>query len=250
MDSLNELLVRLKYVDAGCRVQRGDCLCQDIACGYHAWRKRFQVGRKSSAPAADPEEAIRLARQPRALWDTPYNADQSRVNQHRCLTHLGVVSGLLHTVTIEPSTTILDCCGGTNDAVAVALRAHGCDVVTNDIVHCRVADHHLDAASMAFVQNFSENIIDWVISSPPYGDDCARIIQNALTVARCGVCMKVRLSFLEPCNSRREFLLQNPVSLCIVVPRLTYGSRRSSSPECWLVWDKTATYSQQIVYGV
>lgn len=249
MESLNELLVRLKYIDAANPVRCGSCLCQGVTCGYYAWKRRFQVGKQNSAPAADPHEASSLGRRPRALWDTPYNAHTDGVSPHRCLTPLHVVTTLLCNVAIPPSTIVLDCCGGANDAIAVALRAHGCDVICNDSVPCRVADYHLNAASTSFVDTFTGTVVDWVVSSPPYDDSAVQIIQNAINVARRGVCMKVRLSFLEPCASRREFLSKHPVSLCLVLPRVTYGSRRSSAPECWLVWNKDVAYPQTIVYG-
>ena len=142
-------------------------------------------------------------------------------------------------------------------------------MVTNDIVHSRKSDHHIDATLSAFLDVFSgTNAVDWVISSPPYDTDSAvSTIKNAIAVAKHGVCMKVprqthsdmllkmscmqvRLSFLEPCKSRLKFHVENPVSLCVVLPRLTYGSRRSRSSECWLVWQKSAAYSQPIVYGM
>jgi len=251
LKSLNELLMRKNIVPEHDPVRRGQCLCTSVNCGYHMWRHRFEEGKNHTPPNASTTEAASRP-PPRAVWDKCYNADTDRVGKHRCLTHLRVVEALLQHVLIEASASVLDCCGGMHDAVAVALRARGCQVVTNDIVHSRKSDHHIDATSSAFLDVFSgTNAVDWVISSPPYDTDSAvSIIKNAIAVAKHGVCMKVRLSFLEPCKSRLKFHVENPVSLCVVLPRLTYGSRRSRSSECWLVWQKSAAYSQPIVYGM
>ena len=115
-----------------------------------------------------------------------------------------------------------------------------------------MADFHLDATSSEFVQHFLKQRPDWVVTSPPYDSASSiAIVKNAHAVARRGVCVKVLLSFLEPCESRRDWLLSHPPSMCIILPRMTYGnSARLNYTECWLVWDKLASYAQQLVWSI
>ena len=88
------------------------CVCKSTSCAYYAWMRRFQTG------TADPEEAEALQRAPVPLWDQKYN-DASATNKCRRLTHLCVVNALQAHVQFAMGSTVLDCCGGENDAIAV-----------------------------------------------------------------------------------------------------------------------------------
>jgi len=119
LKSLNELLMRKNIVPEHDPVRRGQCLCTSVNCGYHMWRHRFEEGKNHTPPNASTTEAASRP-PPRAVWDKCYNADTDRVGKHRCLTHLRVVEALLQHVLIEASASVLDCCGGMHDAVAVS----------------------------------------------------------------------------------------------------------------------------------
>lgn len=248
MESLNAYLMMREFVTAP--LQEGVCLCYATTCGYYAWKRRFQPsGANSGLPTADPEEARLLGRVPTAPWDSKSYNNDPNMSKHRRLTHLSVVQGLQAEIEFEKGSIILDCCGGSNDAIAVGFRSAGCSVLTNDIVHCRVADHHMDTTSSTFVKYFSENVVDWIVSSPPY--DSHQSLSSRALIPRKGVCMKVLLSFLEPCDSRKGWLLAHPISKCIIIQRMKYGSAPYNNyTECWLVWDKLHTYKQQIVWSL
>ena len=135
---------------------------------------------------------------------------------------------------------VADICGGKKDVISRNFSGvSGARCITNDIQHNVAADCHLDATSSTFVEDFNSInercIVDWVITSPPYGEHAAKCVANALLLARRGVAMKVRLTFLEPCQDRKDLLAEHPVDL--VIPLLRTGSRDYDSVcEAWLVW--------------
>jgi hypothetical protein len=131
------------------------------------------------------------------------------------------------------SGTILEPCVGQGD-LAAPLRHLG-RVVTNDIDTAMPADFHQDAALKEFWEWIGRP--DWVVSNPPFSC-CQPIIAGAFSVARRGVAMLLRLSYLEPCNNRADFLSANPPSL-IVLPRISFtGDGKTDNVTCaWFVWD-------------
>ena len=188
LGSLNELALRKKMI-TDC-VTEEDCLCKNPDCIYHTWRYRFK-SRKGKPPAATQQEVIcmlQLFLQTQALcrrelepWEVERSLDGC--SKSRRLTHSDTVNTLLPHVSISSPVRALDCCGGRNDAIAVMFQAAGCTVLTNDIVHRRIADYHLDAGTAAFLDTFGPLGIDWVVTSPPYDTSCIHIVKNAHAVA-------------------------------------------------------------------
>lgn len=131
--------------------------------------------------------------------------------------------------------TILECCAGTGE-IARPLSRVG-DVWTNDIDHVMDTDWNRDATESEFWQLDASAGFDWVISNPPF-NCCTPIIVGAFQVARKGVAMLLRLSYLEPCNDRAEFLSSHAPSL-IVLPRISFtGDGKTDNVTCaWFVWD-------------
>lgn len=85
--------------------------------------------------------------------------------------------------------------------------------------------------------------VDWVITNPPYKQpDCDAIIQNAWDFANKGIAMLLRLSYLEPCKGRAQFLKDNWLSHLIVLnprPQFIPGKKTTdSSTAAWFVWQK------------
>ena len=75
-------------------------------------------------------------------------------------------------------------------------------VVTNDVDATKLATHHLDATR---AENWARMLCyfarpDWIVTNPPFGAAFA-ILQHAVPIARQGVVIMARLSFMEP--SRR-----------------------------------------------
>jgi hypothetical protein len=133
------------------------------------------------------------------------------------------------------SGTILEPCVGRGD-LAAPLRPLG-RVVTNDIDPLMSADTHRDAATDDFWLWQALDRPDWVVSNPPFSC-CQPIIAGAFSVAQLGVAMLLRLSYLEPCNNRADFLSANPPSV-IVLPRISFtGDGKTDNVTCaWFVWD-------------
>lgn len=128
---------------------------------------------------------------------------------------------------------IIEPCSGRGD-IADPLRAVG-NVSTNDIDEALTADRHWDAADALFWRSIPTP--DWVVSNPPFSC-CHPIIVGAFSRATQGVAMLLRLSYLEPCNNRAEFLSAFPPSL-IVLPRISFtGDGKTDNVTCaWFIWD-------------
>lgn len=132
---------------------------------------------------------------------------------------------------------VLECCAGDGAMSRVLSRQPSVSqVLTNDIDPCVDSDQHRDATDPEF---WMEQTPDWVVSNPPFSC-CLPIIVGAFGAARRGVAMLLRLSYLEPCNDRAEFLSAHPPSL-IILPRISFtGDGKSDSVTCaWMVWDKS-----------
>ena len=135
-------------------------------------------------------------------------------------------------------------CTGAGD-VANVLRQHG-EVWTNDIdiVH-PVDSYHdlLDSDSWAKLPG-----CDWIVTNPPFSI-AAAIVPAAYEKARLGVAMLLRLSYLEPCQNRAEWLAAHPLTKLIVLPRISFtGNGKSDScTTAWMVWDKRAGAKTEII---
>ena len=130
---------------------------------------------------------------------------------------------------------ILECCNG-DGAISNVLKKKGYDVVTNDIE--RDADTDYDATQDALWRWYSGNV-SWVISNPPF-KSAPTIVKKAYHTAQHGVAMLLRLSFLEPCQNRGDFLSHHPPNL-IVLPRHSFtGDGGVDSVTCaWFYWIKS-----------
>lgn len=93
---------------------------------------------------------------------------------------------------------------------------------------------------------------DWVITNPPYRQpDCQEIIENSYSHAVVGVAMLLRLSYLEPCKNRVEFLRKAWLSHLLVFnprPQFRADTRGTdSSTVAWFVWQKRKGYGTKII---
>lgn len=87
--------------------------------------------------------------------------------------------------------------------------------------------------------DFEQPGIDWVVTNPPFSD-AATILKQAYAHSNVGVAFLLRLSFLEPCNGRVDFLTENPPVKLIVLPRISFtGDGKTDNVTCaWMVWVK------------
>lgn len=140
---------------------------------------------------------------------------------------------------------VLDPCGCDSDAVAVNIGAlPQCTVRCNDIDSELCAVTHADATSSQYWDTTKHP--DWIVGSPPY-HYAAQIARQAIKTAKVGVALKLRLTFLEPCVSRADIMLDSPPTQLIVLPRVTaYNKRKGVSShdwvtEAWCIWLKEST---------
>ena len=118
--------------------------------------------------------------------------------------------------------------------------------VTNALNHLVKSHYHMDASSSDFVKTWGETVeaehslVDWVITSPPYGANAAKCVASALKLARRGVAMKLRITFLEPCADRAQLLRDNPIDLLVSMKRYcSRGKLNDTVCEGWFVWYRT-----------
>lgn len=109
-------------------------------------------------------------------------------------------------------------------------------------------DYHKDA-SLPFLWSATPPMC-WSVTNPPF-NLALPILQQALKASEIGVAFLLRLSFLEPTKDsyrkqkkifgRQAFLVANPPSKLIVLPRCKYeaGSAGTDSvTTAWMVWMK------------
>lgn len=132
---------------------------------------------------------------------------------------------------------VMECCSG-EGAIALPLVGHGCSVVTNDLNPDMPSLLHRDATRVGWWEGLA-NPYEWVVSNPPFAV-ASQIVPLAHRYARVGIAMLLRLSWLEPCADRVEFLSQYPPTTLIVLPRISFtGNGKTDSVTCaWMVWSK------------
>lgn len=82
---------------------------------------------------------------------------------------------------------------------------------------------------------------DWIISNPPFNQS-PDIIPMAYDKANEGIIMLLRLSYLEPCNNRKEWLNDHPPNILVINKRVSFtGNGKSDScTTAWFVWLKNS----------
>jgi len=140
--------------------------------------------------------------------------------------------------------TILEPCSGAED-IANELRRHN-EVWTNDIDRSHTADSYYDLTDPVSWGKLPD--CDWVVTNPPF--NIAPIaIPAAYEKARLGVAMFLRLSYLEPCQNRAEWLDAHPPTKLIVLPRISFtgDGRTDSCTTAWMIWDKRESAQAEII---
>ena len=132
---------------------------------------------------------------------------------------------------------ILECCSGAGD-ITSTLRKKFDRVVTNDIDSTRDTDYHFDLSTPIGWLGITEKP-DWIVTNPPFCH-APGMVPLAYANSSVGIAMLLRLSFLEPCLNRAEFLVNHPPTQLIVLPRISFtGDGGTDSMTCgWMIWDK------------
>lgn len=183
---------------------------------------------RSGSWASPPRVAGGARRRPRDFYETaPWQVD--------ALTdHVPELSGAIW----EP-------CVGDGSLLAQLLgnRPDLGPIITNDIDPTRPADYHLDATRADSWREIARQHgpPHWVVTNPPFRV-AFEILQHAVTIARTGVILMVRVSFSEPTAARGPWLAAHPSSKRITLERWSFtgnGHSDSATTE-WLIWANVA----------
>lgn len=118
-----------------------------------------------------------------------------------------------------------------------AMRSAGPNAVTVKRVDATIADPGLWVGC------------DWVVTNPPWNLASA-IAQNAIELARFGVALLLRLSFLEA-TRERQWLKRNPPKSLIVLPRISFDGSGHTDSVCpaWFLWGPGVTRPGVHIFG-
>jgi hypothetical protein len=133
---------------------------------------------------------------------------------------------------------LIEPCVGRGDiSTLLAADTRVTQVYTNDVDRARAAHEHSDATDPAWWARLSQ--VDWVVTNPPFVV-AHKIVPLAFQHARLGAAMLLRLTYLEPCEGRAEWLQATPPTRWIVLPRISFtGDGKTDSVTCaWFVWDR------------
>lgn len=152
---------------------------------------------------------------------------------------------------VEIRGSVLECCAGGNDITRALHSPNGARLLwTNDYDVNLHHTSHFDATDkrgwMMFRGEYGD--MEWVVTNPPFST-APWIVPLAYDFASVGICMLLRLSFLEPVENRGAWLNQHPPTTLIVLPRISFtGDGKTDNVTCaWMVWDKRVTTQRIIV---
>ena len=122
-----------------------------------------------------------------------------------------------------------------NDTLSDQLRAHNLTVTTN-----KNSDNLVNPIWWTTMR---DKQYDWVIANTTGLNEYSEyILDYGIQIAREGIAVLDRLSFIEPVAKRRSFLLSNKMSNMIVLsPRPRFSSvsaSRDSVTSCWFVFQR------------
>lgn len=140
-------------------------------------------------------------------------------------------------------------CVGEHAIAEVVKREAITRLITNDLDRKRAADFHEDAAHFVFWRQLeAAGGVDWVVTNPPFLV-AVEILKYAHAHARKGVALLLRLSILEPCDDRGEWLQEHPPTRQIVLPRISFtGDGATDSVTCgWFVWEHGKKGSIEVI---
>lgn len=231
---------------------------------WEKWQKKYkpaldrlanqQTGQESSNSStpdsaidnSDDEPGVMAAG---GLVDTaPEKTKSDRVEHDYYPTPEPITEALLKFVDIKGQ--VFDCCDGTS---SISKFFYGS--ITNELYPQprHQPDYQGDASDEAlWNQVDEEGGIDWVVTNPPYGLELpVQILAHAVQHARVGVAMLLRISFLEPCRDRSEWMTANADQLRYVIPVNPRPQFRADikGGDCftvaWFVWVKDWSWETQ-----
>ena len=157
------------------------------------------------------------------------------------------VKSLLDHLEFPLSGTIFEpCCG--QDAISNELKSRGFTVITNDIDPLNNADYHYDLSIPLSWQLLNNEFdCDFIVTNPPF-NLAVEIIPQCYAKARKGVIALLRVSFIEPCNNRQDFLVENPPNQIYSTKRINFlgGKKTDKVNTIWCIWLKDENSKQMI----
>lgn len=158
----------------------------------------------------------------------------------------------------HPPRIVEPCVGQGHIVNAIKRRYPAAQFITNDLDHQWPADCHMDAGDRFFhgfgTPSFEWDAPDWVISNPPFSE-AFDIVRNALEVARIGVAMLLRVTWLEPpkekAKARGIWLAEHPPAWELVMERFSFdgSGKQDSAPTAWFVWSKYLPPRIEVIPG-
>lgn len=142
---------------------------------------------------------------------------------------------------------VFECCSGEHHITNVLRTLPKTNVYTNDINPNCEADYHVDLTQGKSWDQVGERP-NWIVTNPPF-KYAVPIVKGAYKHTTDGIAMFLRLSFLEPCENRKEFLKKHPPTNIIVLPRMSFtGNRSSDTVTCaWMIWDKSQLWQNDAI---
>jgi hypothetical protein len=160
-------------------------------------------------------------------------------------TNSKLVEQLLIKYPVSTNKVILEPCNGKGYISHYLKQEYS--VVTNDIDPNTNSTYLYDFTDKSVVNIFKRHC-DIVITNPPF-NVAEQILANSLEVAD-EVIMLLRLSFIEPCKSRRDLLnayKDNLVKVIPISPRPKFRDDTTGSDSvtvAWFIWNKNYSWKQ------
>jgi hypothetical protein len=160
---------------------------------------------------------------------------KTRRQNDRYFTPREATLSLLNEISIHDYDMVLECCHGAGNITNV-LNTH-----TNALVYYTEYEDNMvlnDATKDYYWDVWKTKELNWVITNPPF-NLAHQIVPKAFQNTLGGCAFLLRLSWLEPCKDRAEFLSEHPPNKVIVLPRISFtGDGKTDSTTCaWFVWE-------------
>jgi hypothetical protein len=130
---------------------------------------------------------------------------------------------------------VLDPCAGYHD-----LSQHFSNVLTADLFdYPRVKQDFLLDATLESSWKFlaASTSFDWVVIHPPFAI-APKVVPLAFKYAKKGIAFLLRLSYLEPCSDRAEWLKKHKGNLSDLIVFLESTVEMNFVTLAWFVWQR------------
>lgn len=135
-----------------------------------------------------------------------------------------------------------ECCDGQGNLSNELEKQGFIDILRGDITN---TSSYFDATSEDQWHNVQPV---FTITNPPF-NLAHRIVPLAYEYSQAGIAILLRLSYLEPCINRAEWLAEHPISKLIIMPRISFTGDGDTDKvtTAWFVWDKRSDKQEIIV---